>query len=808
MVRDPDCRLVTITGIGGVGKTRLATELVVKLAREFDDGAYIVQAENASNLDRLYHAIADAAGLRLSSKAPVEQRVADWMSQTSALLVLDNLEQLSHYGAEIAPLFGLSPGSQFVATSRAPLGVAEEWVFPLDGLSSSLKIEDGASLQLFERIARRVNPGFTVETGSDVETHVSRICQIVGGVPLAIEMVAPWTRILPVAELVKELESDSQLLISERRDRPLRHQSMKAVFDGSWRMLSDTQQEIFSALAMLRGPFDRQAAKAIANASLIDIGELVNASMIHAEPDGTFICHPVLKRFALEVQPGTKNEDRVSRRIATHYSSLAENIFPGPNRRLTELELAKIADRQLENFKLAMEIASDQLDIDQLRPLTAFFIYYLEFKARYLDGIALMESVAALLENSPDKAAIMLRAAAISDIGWWHLRLGNTDLALNNAHESIALCQSINANMAEFPSTDPTLLKAYVASVNGDMPNARRIAESRLDEGPDHLNSFAKMLAEYLLATVELHDGNTDSARSHTNAALDSARSAGETWFEAYCVSLMGDLVAIEGDFPRADDFYKESYSIRLSYDDPVGMGEALIKRGEVSLITGDIDAARRSFTDAQSALETTGDRGNLGLASSGLALTLIDDGRFDEAFSLLSRCLTTASDLHFQNLLLRSMVGLGRLHIATGDQDLGQTALRAIGSYGHSDFILRALTGSAESNQLMASGSRNNQETASVGEEWLNELETRLLDRSLLALQTPADATGSSGEFSEREIQILTLMADGKTNPEIAEHLIISPGTVKWYSSQIYSRLAVRNRAQAISEARKRSII
>lgn len=364
MIDDPEYRLITITGVGGVGKTRLAIELAGRCASQFDDGAVIVRAEIASDLDGLYHAIADAAGLRLANSTPLKQRVDDWLSQTSALLILDNLEQLNQHGSAIALALGQSPGSKIIVTSRIPLGVAEEWLYPLDGLHSSSDNEIDASIQLFDQVARRVDPAFTIEPGSDVEERVQRICQTVGGVPLAIEMIASWTRVLPVSELADELAIDSQVLVSERRDLPLRHQSMKAVFDGSWRMLSDAQQEIFSALARLRGPFDRHAAKSIANASLKDIGNLVNSSMIQAESDGIFVCHPVLKRFALEVQSGTPNEDQISQRIAAHYSSLAENIFPGPNRVLTELQLAKTADRQLENFKLAMEIASEHLDMD------------------------------------------------------------------------------------------------------------------------------------------------------------------------------------------------------------------------------------------------------------------------------------------------------------------------------------------------------------------------------------------------------------------------------------------------------------
>ena len=796
---DPTVKLITISGLGGIGKTRLAVEVARRAVTLFEDGVVFVPLESALSAEQLYLSIANAADMRLASEDPADRRVKDWIANINVLLILDNVEQLVDEAINFSELLQISPGSKIVATTRVVLGLEGEWNLPLNGLVSDVPGQVSDSVEMFANVAKRFEPSLHFDPGSGEYRLAQDVCESLGGVPLAIEMAAAWTRTLSLQELQAELTRNNELLVSARRDAPSRHRSIQSVFDSSWMLLDMELRRKLNALAFLKGPFDREAAQNIAGASLMDLRALVQASLLVAENHGHFRCHPLLRDCAVAKLIEEQEAETVEVSIAKHYSDLASNLWPGRSSR-SEVELTRLADLQIENFRLALDIVIDRVHRKSLRDLMMFFALYMEFKSRYLEGLQILERISKDLEADNDAEARKLRATALSAIGWWHLRLGNTDEAMQFAERSLELLEFEPVGNQTYFGDDPELLKGFLAVVGGRPDLGRNIAENRLEVSKASGNLASQILSQYLLSTIQLSAGDLEDASRRANELIDLVRMSGSQWFEAYCLNLKGDLASANGNHLEAAQLFRQSFEIRQQFDDHVGMGEALIKLGEVSLIAGNLNTAEESFIDARSAMETAGDRGNMAIALNGLGFAMASRQRFDDAFDLHSEAFSTGKKLGFTLLVLRSLVGLARVHSACGDRELSADVLEAVAQHPSCDQFTRSIAGKMEP---IAGESKF--ETRLITD--LPRFEARLLVRSALRLAPTPGTPGQSG-LSEREIEILGLMADGKTNPEIAAELILSPGTVKWYSSQIYLKLQVRNRAQAISTAQALSVI
>ena len=614
---DPTIRLITISGLGGIGKTRLATEVASRSARLFEDGVVFVPLESTSSVEGLYLLIAEAAGLRLASEEPASTRVRDWISTTNVLLILDNFEQLVEEANVLPEILRLSQGSKIVATTRIVLGLEDEWNYPLGGLTTNDSGRQSDSVELFVNIAKRFEPNFHLEPSS-VEYQLARdVCESLEGIPLAIEMAAAWIRALSLDELRSELGTTNELLISSRRDVPSRHQSIQSVFDSSWMLLDTDLRRKLNALAFLRGPFDRDTARNVAGATLLDLRTLVQASLLTAESDDQFRCHLVLRDCAVAKEIKGQNPDTIHAAIAKHYARLASNLWPGRSE-LSELDLTRLADRQFENFRLALEIANELKDWKVLRNLILFFALYMEFKSRYLEGMQILERVSQELEGDSDAESVTLRASVLSTIGWWHMRLGNTDQAMRFADEAIELFEHAETDRRAYLGDDPDLLKGFLAAVSGNTDVGREIAERKLEDSIAVDNVASRILSQYLLATIQLNAKEMEEARKNSDLLSDLAKESGAQWFEAYCLNLRGDLASADGNNSEAAELFRQSFKIRQQFEDPVGMGEALIKLGEVSLIAGEVVAAEESFINARSIMESAGDRGNMAIALNG----------------------------------------------------------------------------------------------------------------------------------------------------------------------------------------------
>ena len=354
LLDDPACRLVTLVGPGGIGKTRLALEAGATRRGRHRDGVVTVSFAGTSPArpeeaaDLVVTNLAAALGVSLAVPRDPRELLADVLAGRELLLVLDNLEQLRDAAGVLAELLGRAPGVQALGTSRRRLGLGVEW--------------------LFEDRARLLRPGF--RPAADLAA-VGRVCRLVAGVPLAIELAARWVRSASPAAIADRLAAGGELLATTAPDVEPRHRSMASVLDWSWELLGDGERQALARLSVMRGGFDLDAAAAVAGAGLPLLAGLVDHSLVEVGEDGRYGMHELLRQYAaqrLAADPAEQAE--VRRRHAAHFACL----LPDPGQALPDVAAL---DADVENLRAAADWLVEQADPPELdRHLTRLWQLY------------------------------------------------------------------------------------------------------------------------------------------------------------------------------------------------------------------------------------------------------------------------------------------------------------------------------------------------------------------------------------------------------------------------------------------------
>ncbi|MFI7542044.1 ATP-binding protein [Actinoplanes sp. NPDC049599] len=345
LLDDPACRLVTLVGPGGIGKTRLAVEVAATRQQAHRDGCVFVSLVGTEDAgDGVVSALARALGVATATPSPPLELIAEHLAGRETLLVLDNLEHLPGAAAVLAELLGRAPAARLLVTSRRQLGLAAEQLVEVPGLPGP------EAVQLFAERARLLRPGFAAGAGDE---GVDRICRLVAGVPLAIELAARWIRSAAPPVIADRLAAGLDLLATASPDVEPRHRSLRTVVDRSWELLTAEERGVLRRLSVLRGGFDLAAAAAVAEAGLPLLAALVDQSLVAAGEDGRYGMHELLRQYAAELLAADPaEEDRTRRRHAEHYAAL----------RLTPAR----AGLEAENLRVATEWLIREADPDAL----------------------------------------------------------------------------------------------------------------------------------------------------------------------------------------------------------------------------------------------------------------------------------------------------------------------------------------------------------------------------------------------------------------------------------------------------------
>jgi len=831
LLGDPACRLLTLTGPGGIGKTRLAIESAARVKDHFSQGAYFVSLQPVRDSDLLVQTIADAIRFSLSGSENPGTQLLNYLQDKEILLVLDNFEQLLSRPTTpeqeknqagvifLTDILRTAPDVKLLVTSREILNLQSEWVYVIEGMvyprSTQVEnVEAYSAVQLFVERAQRARQGFAL---LDHQEQVVNICRLVEGMPLALELSASWLKSLDCAEIAAELQKNLDLLTTSLRDVPDRHQNIQAVFNHSWKLLTQAEQDIFKRLSIFRGGFQRPAAEQVANARLPVLSKLVDKSLLRRDAAGRYQIHELLRQYGeeqLHEAPGEAEQvhDMHCAFYADFLSKKLEEILAGRQLEGT-LEIAT----ELENIRAAWQWAVQQAKLEEIYKSIGAMVYFFQYQSRYFEGVLVYEHAIQSLEILTNEELRDLTLAELLDAqGWLYLRLGQLDKAQDVLERSLAIYKSIDIPPAPRMGTEPRTALGVLANTLGDYDQAISLGEEAYLLSEAQANKWNMMFALYVLTNATLAQGNATVARKYALQAFALAKDVNDRWFKTFILNDLGNASFAMGEYADAQEYFHTSYNIRKEFDDPGGMAEALIHLGKIAVLREEYDEAERSFRESLSVYREINDKGGMAAALEGLGVFARATGDYRSAGKYFHEAIQVAVEIQYLPLMISIAINIGELWILTGQVErcveLLTTVLHhpAAGSEmkKNAENLLARCRAEIQAEVFEVAGKRGQ---AQVGEDALRLLlvEPMMVIQEVEEVATvQALAQNLIAPLTSRELEVLQLIADGLTNKAIAEKLTITLGTVKWYNNQIYNKLNVTSRTQALARARELNLL
>ena len=613
LLRRGDVRLVTLTGAGGTGKTRLALAAALALAADFGDGVFFVALSEVGSPELVASAIAQALGVEEAGGTPLAEALGETLRGRDALLVLDNFEHVGGAAPLVAELLAAAPRAKALATSRSPLRLRleHEFMVPPLALPSSLSLPPTDSLvryaavELFVERARAVKPGFALTDGN--AAVVAEICQRLDGLPLAIELAAARVRVLSPQAVLARMENRLKLLIGGARDLPARQQTMRGAVAWSYDLLHEDEREMLDRLSVFAGGFTMEAAEAVCEvageppAEVLDcvttlLGESLLAQRERADGESRFRVPGVVREYGMERLRARGAADEVERRHALHYLALAEQAEPvlqgaGQAEWLDRLE------EEHDNLRAALRWSLARDPEAALRLAGSLRIFW-DKRGHLSEGRGWLE---AALEKAP-RAATTARAKALNGAGGLVWQLGDVEAA----HRLYAECREVSSETG-----DLTLLaRAYnglgiVAMIRGERDAARSLYEECLNVSRELGDDQVTGAALQNLGSVMFEQGDVARARALQEEALDLLRRTGNKFGVITNLVNLGELTYLEGDFASSREYFGEGLALVQEVGNKKQLALALdgcaalaAKRGEwrrAALLAGAADALREA---------------------------------------------------------------------------------------------------------------------------------------------------------------------------------------------------------------------
>lgn len=664
---DPTCRLLTITGPGGVGKTRLALQAAGDQVGAFRDGVYVVPladvsrtaAPDAASAEAgLAGAIADARGVPLTERGEASARVLAALASQELLLLLDNAETVLDAAPWLAELLRRAPGVKLLVTSREPLELAAEWRMPIGGLD--LPGDDGepagaGSVRLYLQEAERARPGAGAEPSQHAD--VARICRLVDGVPLAIELAAGWSHLLTPAAIAAEIERDLDFLRSTRGDQPVRHQSLRVVFEASWARASEAERDLSLRLAPFAGEIDLADVEAVAGAALSALSALVKRAILRRNPRGRFETHGLVRQYLREKlaqrpdlarEATTRHARRVAERLATWAAQRATDAgFDDVNRLLPDAEQAwatLVAERAWPTLMVMLPAAYEAHDARaRIRP----YLAWVELALR-----------AAPPEGEVRGRLLAHRAACLQRLGRYAEVDGDGRAAL--------------AALADAPpSVDQWVAwraLGNAAFLRGDLAVAGEAFRRGLEvaEHLGHRRYAAGCLSN--LGLVHKDEGDLDAALAH----LRRARAIADGLDDAVRSQVLNNLATVlarRGELEQAEGLLRESADLKRRLGDDRGLAAVLTNVANLRCRVADLDGAERLHRDALRLASAVGDPSGVARGHTNLGDVALARGDLEAAIDAYGRSLALKRELDERRGAVLAYVQLVTCHARAGDE-------------------------------------------------------------------------------------------------------------------------------------------
>lgn len=916
-------RLLTLVGPGGVGKTRLALSVAQNCLPFFADGIFLISQTAVTEPEYLVTTIAETLSFSFrSGELPLKQLIR-YLREKEILLVFDEFEHLLPAKHVLDQILQQTAGVKILVTSRERLNLYGEWVITVEGLSyaedDKPTAETAEAVQLFVERAKTVCPDFTVT--AENRPDILRICKLVDGWPLAIELASAWAKVLPCSEIAQEIAHTVDFLTTPWGNLPPKHHNLRVVFMHSWTLLAPGEKMAFRRLALFPGSFARDMALQVADVELNDISSLVDKSFLHVHSPGRYMVHGVLRQYGyeklLEADEETEYRNRHSQYFTAFlaHQSIAlkagKQLITALNAISSEIENIRYAWKWLvlqanvpdlmkgceglfhfykirnwftegrQNFAWTVQNLTSPTEIEQIS------IHILQaYQAVFAHRLGEFETAENMLKTSlsvfqKEGNPPYMIAFCFSNLGSVFYSRGQYTEALHAYEEALSLYYQIGEKKGIATSLNAL---GSLARIQGDSAQAEQYLRQALHIAQEE--QFPGIEADTLrtLSIVLASLGSFTEAKECADKACHLFQTLGDRHGEGMALLSLAIVFSENEEYQRAIDCYAHSLRIRQQIGDRHGEGFIYGNLALISLQQGDYQVSTAYFEQALSIFDELGNKGGkaqvllylsqlchlhgrfnqahqyatqalktadeLGekhlraLSLLRLGMALIDLGKLEEADPICHEVLTLRQEQGSETLLIEPLTTAARLNFLQGNllQAREQVAhvqrlieanrlvnksklylLHIVYVYLTCYHILKAANSPRASEMLITAYTQLQQRaskitTPSQKQAYLeNILLHQEIQRAYVLLKQPDNtkpknayqATSSLIEpLTKRETEILSQIQGGKTNQEIADELVISVHTVKRHITNLYGKMQVRNRTEAVVYAKEHGLL
>jgi len=744
LITDLECRCITLSGPGGIGKTRLAVQAGGDHLNEFAHGAAFVSLASIGSIGGVIPAIANAIHFTFYGPGDPKEDLLSYLREKQMLLIFDNVEHLlieAPHQENIAQLMieilQQAPGVKLLVTTREALNLQEECLFEVQGLAfpeiaQTEGFDEFDAVSLFVQRARRAFPKFVLN--EENRSDVAHICRLVEGMPLALELAATWMRILSPSEIAIEIEESLDFLSSSVRDLPERHRSMRAVFDYSWQMLSADEQQALCKLSVFRGGFQRQAAEQVADATLSILSTLVNRTLLRRTAAGRYDLHELVRQYSsAQLANDPRAKTTAQERHYHFYLALAETADLELKGR-KQLEWLGRLEQEHDNLRAALEWALEEDGLasdggEKALQLSAALRWYWRMRGHFHEGCDwIMEA----LRRCPERRSAA-RASALLGMGLLINALGDLGAARAPAEESVDIYRELNDQrcLAEALMVDGLnlvwqgessmshdrtrealaicrktgdrwgeahalyRLGSYLADYSGD-PAGRAMLEESAAISEELGDKYLLTSGLISLGIVDMSNGDYDISQQRFERCLVATREIRYPWGIADALTNLGCLYRIKGEYARAQARFEEALQVYQEHMRNVWGTDVLCAMTENALVQGDFSTAHFHLQAATSLLGSSENKWLQVLMRYFRGLLAYYEGDTEQAAVLLGETTVLAREGQFKPDLARSLVTLARVRLKRGENLLATELLREglslFREFGHKLGIVNAL--------------------------------------------------------------------------------------------------------------------
>ena len=736
---DPACRLITLHGPGGIGKTSLALEIFRQQTGVYRDGVFFVSLGGVHTNEELITELIMNLQVPLLDSTNLDERLRDFLRNKTILLVLDNFEQLladSETTITLGKIIRNSINIKILVTSRERLNLIEEWVYPINGLtypvSSNLSetelVKQYDALALFQQRAKQVKPDFKLDQRSI--SAVVEICRLYEGLPLAIELAAADVWSQSCQWIAEKISCNLNSLHSNTSNVAPRYRNLWRNLDDSWNLMDENLRRIFTKIGIFEDSFSYSTAKTICLSEQDDLNRLVNQSLLQLYPDGRYKTHSVIQQYAFEKlkQSGMLQEVKL---VFVHFFTEFLQIFFEKEDTIHQKQVLDEIQVELRNLKKAWQLIIEFKHIEHLEIFLEPFYQFYNIRSRFREGMELYQPALNLLSelqsNETDDQFEILQGKLLVKSG----SLAHRARENSQARESLEKAKQIFSKHSlekELIDCQTALAEVYLRS--NEYANAGKTAEKNLEYYHQTCDKVGQIKALNTLGLVSLRRGEIEGARGYFNQSVELGRKSETKRHLIVPLNYLGDIACNEGNYQEAtslfqkslkiaselEDLYQEAlllnnlasvYHVELDYlkasetyrrsleicrqiVDLNGEAIALANLGEIALAQENCSEAISLSNQALDISREIGEEWSISICLNILAEAYCKLGQFEKAQQHIREALQIAYKNEAIRFLARYAITAGRCYQLQGSYELAKELLSAALAHSSTEYDIR----------------------------------------------------------------------------------------------------------------------